>query len=106
MLRTSIQPDEQEEERLVPALELVYTATSRSPTELLPFDVMIGDDALTAADRDIESVMGRRPTRNGAGNMTDQYVLNYIVDQCSSFNVVTTEEQGGPLTTFPDAHLC
>ncbi|CDJ67180.1 hypothetical protein ENH_00031850 [Eimeria necatrix] len=53
MLRTYIQSDEREWERLLPALELAYNTTSHSSTELFPFEVMIGENPLTAADLDI-----------------------------------------------------
>ncbi|CDJ64774.1 OSJNBa0059H15.7 protein, related [Eimeria necatrix] len=53
MLRTYIKPDEREWERLLPALELAYNTTSHSSTELSPFEVMIGENPLTAADLDI-----------------------------------------------------
>ncbi|CDJ62043.1 Polyprotein, related [Eimeria necatrix] len=52
-LRTYFQPDEREWERLLPALELVYNTTSHSSTELSPFEVMIGENPLTAANFDI-----------------------------------------------------
>ncbi|CDJ67998.1 OSJNBa0087O24.13 protein, related [Eimeria necatrix] len=53
MLRTYIKSDEREWERLLPALELAYNTTSHSSTELSPFEVMIGENPLTAADLDI-----------------------------------------------------
>ncbi|CDJ67078.1 hypothetical protein ENH_00031640 [Eimeria necatrix] len=53
MLRTYIKSDECEWKRLLPALELAYNTTSHSPTELSPFEVMIGESPLTAADLDI-----------------------------------------------------
>ncbi|CDI87690.1 hypothetical protein EPH_0073510 [Eimeria praecox] len=53
MLRTYIQSDEREWECLLPALELVYNTTSHSSTELSPFEVMIGENPLTAADLDV-----------------------------------------------------
>ena len=53
MLRTYIQSEEREWERLLPALELAYNTTSHSSTELSPFDVMIGENPLTAADLDV-----------------------------------------------------
>ncbi|CDI87644.1 hypothetical protein EPH_0000240 [Eimeria praecox] len=53
MLLAYIQSDELEWEQLLPALELAYNATSHSSTELSPFEVMIGEDPLTAADLDI-----------------------------------------------------
>ncbi|CDJ27988.1 uncharacterized protein EMH_0036660 [Eimeria mitis] len=53
MLRTYIQTDEKDWERLLPALELAYNTTSHSSTELSPFEVMIGQNPVTAADMDI-----------------------------------------------------
>ncbi|CDJ62557.1 hypothetical protein ENH_00020630 [Eimeria necatrix] len=53
MLRTYIKSDEREWELLLPALELAYNATSHSSTELSSFEVMVGDNPLTAADLDI-----------------------------------------------------
>ncbi|CDI82540.1 hypothetical protein EAH_00066880, partial [Eimeria acervulina] len=53
MLRTYIQSDEREWERIFPALELAYNTTSHSSTELSPFEVMIGENPLTAADLDV-----------------------------------------------------
>lgn len=53
MLRTYIQSDEREWERLLPALELAYNTTSHSSTELSPFEVMIGQNPITAADLDV-----------------------------------------------------
>ncbi|CDJ49651.1 Retrotransposon nucleocapsid protein, related [Eimeria brunetti] len=53
MLRTYIQTDEREWERLLPALELSYNTTSHSSTELSPFEAMIGQNPLTAADLDV-----------------------------------------------------
>ncbi|CDJ63306.1 hypothetical protein ENH_00040050 [Eimeria necatrix] len=53
MLRTYIRSDEREWERLLPALELAYNTTSHSSTELSPFEVMIGENPLTAAELDI-----------------------------------------------------
>lgn len=53
MLRTYIQADEREWEALLPALELAYNTTSHSSTELSPFEIMIGENPLTAADLDI-----------------------------------------------------
>lgn len=53
MLRTYIQSDEREWERLLPALELAYNTTSHSSAELSPFDVMIGENPFTDADLDI-----------------------------------------------------
>ncbi|CDJ62042.1 Similar to Transposon MAGGYgagandpolgenehomologues, related [Eimeria necatrix] len=52
-LRTYFQPDEREWERLLPALELAYNTTSHSSTELSSFEVMIGENPLTAANFDI-----------------------------------------------------
>ncbi|CDJ30941.1 uncharacterized protein EMH_0062590 [Eimeria mitis] len=53
MLRTYVQTDESEWERLLPALELAYNTTSHSSTELSPFEVMIGQNPVTAAEIDI-----------------------------------------------------
>ncbi|CDJ32458.1 H0124B04.16 protein, related [Eimeria mitis] len=53
MLRTYIQTDEREWERLLPALELAYNTTSHSSTEPSPFEIMIGQNPVTAADLDI-----------------------------------------------------
>ncbi|CDJ48369.1 hypothetical protein EBH_0077790 [Eimeria brunetti] len=53
MLRTYIQTDEREWERLPPALKLAYNSTSHSSTELSPFEVMIGQNQLTPADLDV-----------------------------------------------------
>ncbi|CDJ45196.1 hypothetical protein ETH_00023240 [Eimeria tenella] len=53
MLRTYIQADERELEGLLPALELAYNTTSHSSTELSPFEIMIAENPLTAADLDI-----------------------------------------------------
>ncbi|CDI84502.1 hypothetical protein EAH_00053130 [Eimeria acervulina] len=52
MLRTYIQSDEREWERLLPALELAYNITSHSSTELSSFEVIIGENPLAAADLD------------------------------------------------------
>ncbi|CDI84999.1 OSJNBa0087O24.13 protein, related [Eimeria praecox] len=57
MLRTYIQADEREWEGLLPALELAYSTTSHSSTELSPFEIMIGEKPLTAADLDIVGVL-------------------------------------------------
>lgn len=38
---------------LLPALELAYNTTSHSSTELSPFEVMIGQNPVTAADIDV-----------------------------------------------------
>ncbi|CDJ47588.1 hypothetical protein EBH_0016730 [Eimeria brunetti] len=46
-----IQSDEREWERLLPAVDLVYS-TSHSSTGVSPFELMIGENALTAADLD------------------------------------------------------
>ncbi|CDJ50411.1 hypothetical protein EBH_0033500 [Eimeria brunetti] len=116
MLRTYIQADEREWEGLLPALELAYNTTSHSSTELSPFEIMIGENPLTAADLDIvgalaptltppmtklfrqlcdraqshilqakwlphEAPVGWPPTRDKAGNSTDQYLVDYILDQ-------------------------
>ncbi|CDJ28913.1 Retrotransposon nucleocapsid protein, related [Eimeria mitis] len=53
MLRTYIQTDERDWERLLPALELAYNTTSHSSTELSPFEIMIGQNPITAADLDV-----------------------------------------------------
>ncbi|CDJ36341.1 Polyprotein, related [Eimeria mitis] len=53
MLRMYIQTDERDWERLLPALELAYNATSHSSTELSPFEIMIGQNPITAADLDV-----------------------------------------------------
>ncbi|CDI80337.1 Similar to Transposon MAGGYgagandpolgenehomologues, related [Eimeria praecox] len=53
MFRTYIQSDKREWEHLLPALEPAYNTTSHSSTELLPFEVMIGEKPLTAADLDV-----------------------------------------------------
>ncbi|CDJ53288.1 hypothetical protein EBH_0006870 [Eimeria brunetti] len=53
MLCTYVQADEREWEGLLPALELAYNTTSHSSTELSPFEIMIGENPLTAADLDI-----------------------------------------------------
>ncbi|CDJ46555.1 hypothetical protein EBH_0067040 [Eimeria brunetti] len=53
MLRTYVQADEREWDGLLPALELAYNTTSHSSTELSPFEIMIGENPLTAADLDI-----------------------------------------------------
>ncbi|CDI87195.1 hypothetical protein EPH_0075420 [Eimeria praecox] len=53
MLRIYIQSDEREWERLLPALEAAYNTTSHSSTELSPFEVMIGENHLRAADLDV-----------------------------------------------------
>ena len=48
-----IQTDESEWERLMPALELACDCTSHSSTELSPFEVMSGQNPITATDMDI-----------------------------------------------------
>ncbi|CDJ31386.1 LOW QUALITY PROTEIN: uncharacterized protein EMH_0066410 [Eimeria mitis] len=53
MLRTYIQTDERECKRLLPPLELAYNTTSHSSTELSPFEVMIGQNPVTAADLNV-----------------------------------------------------
>ncbi|CDJ36108.1 Similar to Transposon MAGGYgagandpolgenehomologues, related [Eimeria mitis] len=53
MLLTYIQTDERGWERLLPALELAYNTTSHSSTKVSPFEVMIGQNPVTAADRDV-----------------------------------------------------
>ncbi|CDJ70406.1 hypothetical protein, conserved [Eimeria necatrix] len=53
LLRTYIQSDKREWERLLPAVELVYNTASHSPTKLSPFELMVGENALTAANLDI-----------------------------------------------------
>ncbi|CDJ62559.1 hypothetical protein ENH_00020650 [Eimeria necatrix] len=57
MLRTYIQSDEREWERLLPALDFAHNTTSHSSTELSPFDVMIGENPLAAAKLDIVGVL-------------------------------------------------
>ncbi|CDI85179.1 Similar to Transposon MAGGYgagandpolgenehomologues, related [Eimeria praecox] len=146
MLRTYIQSDEREWERLLPALELAYNTTNHSSTEISPFEVMIGEKPLTAVDLDVigalsptltppmtklfrqlcdraqrhilqakcqqkhyadtrrrvveyalvpdsprapaqepqEAVVEWPPTRDAAGNPTDQYEVDYIMDQRGS----------------------
>lgn len=53
MLRTYIQSDESDWERLLPALELAYNCTSHSATELSPFEVLIGENPVTAETIDV-----------------------------------------------------
>ncbi|CDJ63509.1 OSJNBa0039K24.13 protein, related [Eimeria necatrix] len=53
MLRTYIQSDEREWQRLLSALELAYNTASHSSTELSPFEVMIDENLLAAANLDI-----------------------------------------------------
>ncbi|CDJ49851.1 Similar to Transposon MAGGYgagandpolgenehomologues, related [Eimeria brunetti] len=66
MLRTYIQADEREWEDLLPALELAYNTTNhpRAPA-LVPH----------------EAPVGWPPTRDAAGNPTDQPLVDYILDQ-------------------------
>ncbi|CDJ50919.1 hypothetical protein EBH_0037540 [Eimeria brunetti] len=53
MLRAYIQTDEREWERLLPGLELAYNTNSHSSTELSLFEIMVGENPLTASDFDI-----------------------------------------------------
>ncbi|CDJ62733.1 hypothetical protein ENH_00024230, partial [Eimeria necatrix] len=53
MLRTYIKSDECEWQRLLSALELAYNTAGHSSTELSPFEVMIDENLLAAADLDI-----------------------------------------------------
>lgn len=53
MLRTYIQADERAWERLLPALELAYNCTSHSSTEHSPFELMIGENPVTAENIDV-----------------------------------------------------
>ncbi|CDJ65857.1 hypothetical protein ENH_00011310 [Eimeria necatrix] len=53
MLRTYIQSEKREWERLLPALELAYNRTSHLSPELSPLEVMIGENPLTAVNLDI-----------------------------------------------------
>lgn len=53
MIRTYVQSDEREWERLLPALELAYNCTSHSSTELSPFEVMVGENPITASNIDV-----------------------------------------------------
>ncbi|CDI87292.1 Pol polyprotein, related [Eimeria praecox] len=62
MLRTYIQSDEREWERLLPALGLAYNTTSHSSTELSPLEVMIGQNPITAADLDVVGNLAPTPT--------------------------------------------
>ncbi|CDI83776.1 Similar to Transposon MAGGYgagandpolgenehomologues, related [Eimeria praecox] len=62
MLRTYRQTDESEWERLLPALELAYNTTSHSSTDRSPFEVMIGQNPLTAADLDTVGALAPTPT--------------------------------------------
>ncbi|KAL8444269.1 hypothetical protein Emed_006312 [Eimeria media] len=55
-LRTYIQTDESKWEDLLPAIELAYNCTTHSSTGLSPFEVMIGENPLRAADLDVVDV--------------------------------------------------
>ncbi|CDJ50705.1 Similar to Transposon MAGGYgagandpolgenehomologues, related [Eimeria brunetti] len=108
MLRTYVQADEREWEGLLPALELAHNTTSHSSTELSPFEIMVGENPLTAADLDIVGVLAPTltppmtklfrqlcdraqshqeapvccpPTRDEASNPTEQYFVDYTLDQ-------------------------
>ncbi|CDJ31924.1 uncharacterized protein EMH_0010710 [Eimeria mitis] len=104
--------DESEWERLLPALELAYNTTSHSSTELSPFEVMIGQNPVTAGDIDIvgdlapkvtppmkklipdrprdplmqskEAAVGWLPLTDKEGNSTDIYEVDYILNQRGS----------------------
>ncbi|CDJ46979.1 hypothetical protein EBH_0014230 [Eimeria brunetti] len=95
MLQTYIQSDERGWKCLMPALELTYNTTSHSSTQLSPFEVMIEENALTTASLDSlvpnrhraselvpqEAVGGQPPTRDAEGNLVDEYLVDYILDQ-------------------------
>ncbi|KAL8441499.1 hypothetical protein Emag_007115 [Eimeria magna] len=53
VLRTYIQSDETKWEDLLPAVELAYNCTTHASTGLSPFEVMIGENPLRAADLDV-----------------------------------------------------
>ena len=53
MLRTYIQSDELEWERLLPTLELAYNCTNHSSTEHSPFEIMIGENPVTSENLDV-----------------------------------------------------
>ena len=53
MLRTYIQHDEAAWEDLLPAAELAYNCTTHNSTGLTPFEVMNGENPLTASDLDV-----------------------------------------------------
>ncbi|CDJ33066.1 LOW QUALITY PROTEIN: uncharacterized protein EMH_0050910 [Eimeria mitis] len=53
MVRRNIQPDEYEWERLLPALELACNTSSHSSTKLSPFEVMIRENPIPAAELNI-----------------------------------------------------
>ena len=53
MLRTYIQYDEAAWEDLLPAAELAYNCTTHNSTGLTPFEVMNGENPLTASDLDV-----------------------------------------------------
>lgn len=53
VLRTYIQTDETAWEELLPAAELAYNCTVHNSTGLTPFEVMIGENPLRAADLDV-----------------------------------------------------
>ncbi|CDJ68431.1 hypothetical protein ENH_00052150 [Eimeria necatrix] len=102
MLRTYIQSDEREWERLLSALELAYNTTSHSSTEVSPFEVMIGENPLTAANLDMvgalalphrpgprdlvlpEADVGCPLIRDAAGTPTEECEVDYIMDQRGS----------------------
>ncbi|CDJ64728.1 hypothetical protein ENH_00079090 [Eimeria necatrix] len=84
MLRTYIHSDEREWERLLPALELAHNTTSHSSTELSPFEVMIGENPLTAANLDTEADTAWPRIRDVAGNPTEDYEVDHIMDQRGS----------------------
>ncbi|CDJ63606.1 hypothetical protein ENH_00045770 [Eimeria necatrix] len=55
--RFQSEADEREWEGLLPALELAYNTASHSSTELSPFEIMSGENPLTAADLDIVAAL-------------------------------------------------
>lgn len=55
MLRTYLQADEAAWESLLPALELAYNCAPHSSTELSPFEIMIGENPVTAENIDVIS---------------------------------------------------
>lgn len=57
VLRAYIQSDEKAWEDLLPAAELAYNCTVHNSTGLTPFEVMIGENPLRAADLDIVEEM-------------------------------------------------
>ncbi|CDJ53934.1 hypothetical protein EBH_0060520 [Eimeria brunetti] len=76
MLRTYIQADERAWEGLLPALELAYNTTSHSSTELSPFEIMIGENPLTAADLDIVGSLARILPKACSFTVANGEVLN------------------------------